>query len=145
MALLLHYLASFGNAIGREPTTRSRPLRHYANLFLVTRRAHLASRKGTAADRVRGVFEIADPDWACGRVHGGLSSGEGCSIPIRDPVYAMRKGVGGLIDPGVEPYTSACCIDEREFFQALAVMKREGNILSRWCATPGIAARSSAP
>jgi hypothetical protein len=41
----------------------------------------------------------------------------------------MRKGVEELVDAGVDD--KRLLLDEREFFQALAVMKREGNIVSR--------------
>jgi Protein of unknown function (DUF3987) len=41
----------------------------------------------------------------------------------------MRKGVEELIDPGVSD--KRLLLDEREFFGALAVLKREGSILSR--------------
>ena len=129
VALLLTYLTSFGSAIGRQPYYQIEDTHHYGNLFIVIAGRTSRSRKGTAADRVRRVFETADPDWARGRVQGGLSSGEGLLMPIRDPVYGMKKGVEELIDPGVSD--KRLLIDEREFFQALTVMKREGNTLSR--------------
>jgi hypothetical protein len=58
-----------------------------------------------------------------------MSSGEGMLTPIRDPVYAMRKGVEELIDPGVPD--KRMLLDEREFSQVLRVMRREGNVVSR--------------
>ncbi len=48
---------------------------------------------------------------------------------VRDPFYAIRKGVEELVDAGVSD--KRLLLDEREFFQALAVLKREGSILSR--------------
>ena len=48
---------------------------------------------------------------------------------MRDPAYGLRKGVEELIDAGISD--KRLLLDEREFFQALAVLKREGSILSR--------------
>jgi hypothetical protein len=63
------------------------------------------------------------------RILGGMSSGEGVISAVRDPTYAIRKGVEELIDAGVTD--KRLLLDEREFFQALAVLRREGSILSR--------------
>ena len=41
----------------------------------------------------------------------------------------MKNGVSVMTDPGVED--KRLLLDEREFYSALEVMKREGNILSR--------------
>ena len=60
---------------------------------------------------------------------GGMSSGEGVISAVRDPAYGLRKGVEELIDAGISD--KRLLLDEREFFQALAVLKREGSILSR--------------
>lgn len=48
---------------------------------------------------------------------------------MRDPVYAIRKGVEELVDAGAND--KRLLLDEREFSGALAVLKREGSILSR--------------
>jgi hypothetical protein len=128
-ALLLQYLVSFGNAVGRLPYYLIEQDRHFANLFTVLVGQTSKSRKGTSAGRIRALFNIADPEWARERILGGMSSGEGVISAVRDPVYAIRKGVEELIDAGVSD--KRLLLDEREFFQALAVLKREGSILSR--------------
>jgi Protein of unknown function (DUF3987) len=128
-ALLLQYLVSFGNAAGRGPYYQIEHDRHFANLFTVLVGQTSKSRKGTSAGRIRAIFNIADPEWARERILGGMSSGEGVISAVRDPVYAMRKGTEELIDAGVSD--KRLLLDEREFFQALAVLKRDGNILSR--------------
>jgi hypothetical protein len=128
-ALLLQYLVSFGNAVGRQPYYLIEQDRHFANLFTVLVGVTSKSRKGTSAGRIRAIFNIADPDWARDRVLGGMSSGEGVISAVRDPAYAIRKGVEELVDAGVND--KRLLLDEREFFQALAVLKREGSILSR--------------
>ena len=128
-ALLLQYLVSFGNAVGRLPYYLIERDRHFANLFTVLVGQTSKSRKGTSAGRIRALFYIADPDWARERILGGMSSGEGVISAVRDPVYAIRKGVEELVDAGVND--KRLLLDEREFFGALAVLKREGSILSR--------------
>jgi hypothetical protein len=129
VALLLQYLVSFGNAIGRQPHYLIEQTQHFANLFNVLVGQTSKSRKGTSAGHIRAIFNIADPEWARDRILGGMSSGEGVISAVRDPVYAMRKGVEELTDAGVSD--KRLLLDEREFFGALAVLKREGSILSR--------------
>ena len=128
-ALLLQYLVSFGNAVGRGPYYQIEHDRHFANLFTVLVGQTSKSRKGTSAGRIRALFNIADPEWVRERIIGGMSSGEGVISAVRDPIYGMRKGVEELVDAGVSD--KRLLLDEREFFQALAVLKREGSILSR--------------
>ena len=129
IALLLQYLVSFGNAVGRGPHYQIEQDRHFANLFTVLVGQTSKSRKGTSAGRIRAIFNIADPDWVRERIRGGMSSGEGVISAVRDPAYSMKKGVEELSDPGVSD--KRLLLDEREFFGALAVLKREGSILSR--------------
>src|SRR5262249_58468078 len=87
------------------------------------------SRKGTSADRIRAIYKIADLDWADNCIHSGMSSGEGMIKPIRDATTALRRGQMVVTDPGVAD--KRMLLDEREFVEALVVMRREGNILSR--------------
>jgi hypothetical protein len=129
VASQLLYLASFGSAVGRGPHYQVEATPHFANLFLATIGRTSRARKGTGADWILRIFEIAEPDWAHNCIHSGLSSGEGMIMPIRDPVYSMKKGVEELTDPGVAD--KRCLFDEREFSQVLRVMRREGNVISR--------------
>ena len=128
-ALLLQFLVSFGNAVGRGPYYLIEKDRHFANLFAILVGESSKSRKGTSAGRIRSILELADTGWASDRVMGGMSSGEGVLHAIRDQVTGLRKGIEEVIDAGVDD--KRLLLDEREFFQALAVMKREGNIVSR--------------
>jgi len=63
-ALLLQFLVSFGNAVGRGPHFLVEGTKHYSNLFIVLAGQTAKARKGTSADRIRQLFEAADPDWA---------------------------------------------------------------------------------
>jgi hypothetical protein len=128
-ALLLQYLTSFGNAVGRQPYYLVERTRHFGNLFVVLVGSTAKARKGTAAERVRTILEVADRDWADNRTRGGASSGEGVIWAVRDPIFSLKKGQMVLTDEGVTD--KRLLLDEREFFQPLAVMQREGNILSR--------------
>src|SRR6516162_3106436 len=128
-ALLLQFLVSFGNAVGRQPHFLVEGTRHYPNLFIVLAGQTAKARKGTSADRIHQLFEIADPQWAERCVRGGISSGEGIIWAIRDPIYAMKKGELQCTDAGVDD--KRLLLDEREYQQALTVMTRPGNTVSR--------------
>jgi hypothetical protein len=129
VALHLHYLTSFGSAVGRGPYYQVEATAHFGNLFLATIGRTSRARKGTGADWIYRIFEIADPDWAHDCVHSGMSSGEGMITLIRDPVYVMKNGVLEEVDAGVAD--KRLLLDEREFSQVLRVMRREGNVVSR--------------
>ena len=73
-ALLLQYLVSFGNAVGRLPYYLIEQDRHFANLFTVLVGQTSKSRKGTSAGRIRAIFNIADPEWVRERILGGMGS-----------------------------------------------------------------------
>jgi hypothetical protein len=129
VALQLQFMTSFGNAVGHGPHYRIEGDQHFPNIYVILVGDSAKSRKGTSAGRVRSIFRLADADWADHRIMGGMSSGEGIIHTVRDETMAMRKGVLELIDAGIAD--KRLLLDEREFFQALAVMKREGNVVSR--------------
>ena len=128
-ALLLQFLVSFGNAVGRGPHCLIEGTKHYTNLFTVLAGQTAKARKGTAADRIRQLFEVVDQEWTERCVRGGISSGEGILWAIRDPIYAMKKGQLECTDQGVAD--KRLLLDEREYQQALTVMTRPGNTVSR--------------
>jgi hypothetical protein len=127
-ALLLQYLTGFGNAVGRGPYYQIESDRHFANLFVLLAGDTARARKGTSAGRIRAILELADPTWAAERMMGGMSSGEGVITAVRDPVWDMRKGVLEIVDPGVTD--KRLLLYEPEFSSVLAVLNRDGNILS---------------
>jgi Protein of unknown function (DUF3987) len=126
VAILIQYLAAAGNAIGRGPYYQVEADRHCANIFAVLVGDTAKGRKGTSWGRVRQIMEIADPDWARERVHSGLSSGEGVIWNVRDEI---RNHNGEITDTGVAD--KRLYVIEPEFAGTLAVMRREGSILSR--------------
>ena len=129
VALLVQFITYFGNALGRYSYYVVEADRHYPNLFAVLVGQSSKSRKGTSAGRIRDVMTPADTDWERDCIGSGLSSGEGVIWRVRDPIYKMKRGKLELEDEGVLDHR--LLLDEREFYQALTVMKREGNTLSR--------------
>jgi hypothetical protein len=138
VALLIQTLASVGNAIGRGPYYQVEGDRHGSNLYAVLVGETAKGRKGTSAGRIRQVMQEADRQWASERMHGGgLSSGEGLIWAVRDKITQLeQRGKGAAaerveveLDPGVTD--KRLYILESEFAGALAVMKRDGNTLSR--------------
>jgi hypothetical protein len=130
VAILLQTLTYFGNVIGKGPFYQVEGDRHHTNLFIVLVGESSKARKGTSAGRVTQVIEIADREWVQLRRLSGLSSGEGLIWAVRDPIYKVAKdGSEECTDPGVND--KRLLADEREFAQALTVMQREGNTLSR--------------
>ena len=57
-ALLLQYLVSFGNAIGRQPHYLVEETKHFANLYAVLAGPTSKGRKGTAADRISAISTL---------------------------------------------------------------------------------------
>jgi Protein of unknown function (DUF3987) len=129
VAILLQFLAAFGNAVGISPYYQIEGDKHRAKLFVVTSGATSKGRKGTALGRIRQLMAIADPDWERDNIQSGLSSGEGVIFHVRDPI--SKLGNGGIIEQ-----VDAGTADKRlmlvteEFAGALRVMERAGNTLS---------------
>lgn len=136
-ALLVQFIAAFGNAIGRDPHARVEADRHAGNLFIAIVGATGTSRKGTSWGRNRDLFAPADPPWAAERIMSGLSSGEGLIYQVRDPVEkrepVREKGQEVryetvIVDHGVED--KRLLVLEPELGGTFGVMARKGNILS---------------
>ena len=90
-ALLTQFLTFYGNAAGRASYFPVEANWHRPNEFLVILGDTSKARKGTSAQHVRRVFEMADPIWTQEKIVSGLSSGEGLIAEIRDPT----EGEGG--------------------------------------------------
>jgi Protein of unknown function (DUF3987) len=131
VALLLQFLVSFGNAIGRQPYYFIEGAEHYPVLFALLAGATAKGRKGTAANRIRPIFNIADSEWSHNNITSGISSGEGILHAIHDDIFGTDKktGMQVLIEAGVDD--KRMLLDEREFSAALDSMQREGNVVSR--------------
>jgi len=136
-ALLIQFLAAFGNAAGKAVCRAPDGTAHYFNLFTLLCGPSSKARKGTAWYFVKQFFDHAEPEWTRERVQSGLSSGEGAIWAVRDaitrrePVRENGKVVDYQeveVDPGVAD--KRLLLFESEFANVLKVLAREGNTLS---------------
>ncbi len=118
-ALLLQFLAAFGNLINRRAYYLAGGDKHFTNLYVLLVGETAKSRKGTSWGHIRRIFEEIDSKWVSGRITDGLSSGEGL-------IWAVRNSIGK--DPGISD--KRLLIVQGEFAAALKVLRREGNTLS---------------
>jgi hypothetical protein len=129
VAILLQFLAAFGNAVGLSPYYQVEGDKHRAKLFVVISGATSKGRKGTALGRIRQLMAIADPDWVHDNIQTGLSSGEGVIFHVRDPISTLGKdGKSEQVDAGVTD--KRIMLVTEEFAGTLRVMERAGNTLS---------------
>jgi hypothetical protein len=130
VAILMQFLVYFGSVVDRGVYHLTESDQQHSNLFLLLVGDTSKSRKGTSAGRLRELFSHVDPFWSEERIKGGLSSGEGVVWEVRDEVTRPGKDGGeNTVVDGIDD--KRLMLDEREFFSALAVMKREGSIVSR--------------
>ncbi len=122
-AILVNFLAMFGNVVGRNPYFNVEQTPHYTNLFTALVGPSSTGRKGQSASTPQHIYSQIDPQWVTDGIASGLSSGEGLIFRIRDPMNRGKKK-----DPGVAD--KRLLVMEEDFAQALKVMKREGNVLS---------------
>lgn len=138
VAVLLNVLTAFGNCLNGGPHARVQHDNHPAKLFVVQVGDTSKGRKGTGWSTPRYLFSLCDPDWEKARIKSGLSSGEGLSYNVRDPIYSQVpiKEKGRFTGA----YETVCTdrgeadkrllLVESEFSSTLTVMGREGNTLS---------------
>lgn len=137
-ALLIQFLAAFGNAVGRGPYFRAGADRHHLNLFGVLVGQSSRGRKGSSWSQINDLLLHVDEDWASERVTSGLASGEGLIWAVRDqiekqePIRAKDKTITGyqtlVEDPGITD--KRLMILEPEFARVLQVSQRDSNTLS---------------
>lgn len=132
MALLVQFLAYYGNLISRNAYFQIEGDKHFTNLFCVVVGNTASGRKGTSFGRVKQVFKGEDETHEKNCIVSGLASGEGLLYQIRDAIDKTRKKDGKLEifneDAGVSD--KRLLVVEGEFAQVLRVQGREGNTLS---------------
>jgi hypothetical protein len=130
VALLVQFLAAFGNCIGRGAHWRVGGDEHHGNLFSVLVGKSAKGRKGTSWGEIRRLFLEVGGDWEAQRVKSGLSSAEGMIWQVRDALLGADKKTGDTIvtDPGVDD--KRLMLLEPEFSQVLKQTERTGNTLS---------------
>jgi hypothetical protein len=125
-ALLLHFLAGYGNLVGRSAYCIADGTKHYSNVFFVCVGATAEGKKGTSWNRIQEVLEPIDLHWTKTCVQKGLSSGEG-----------LIAAVASVVEPKPDAASTTASISDKrlfvvqpEFASTLKVMTREGNVLS---------------
>jgi hypothetical protein len=137
IAVLLHLLVSFGNAIGRSAHWRAEADVHHLNLFSALVGETAKGRKGVSGNQSRLLVQAIDPDWVERCNKSGLSSGEGLIWAVRDPIEKQHpiKEHGRVVeyqtiveDAGISD--KRLLVTEAEFASTLRVLERDGNTLS---------------
>jgi hypothetical protein len=130
VAVLVGFLAAFGNIIDAGPHMVVGSTRHPARIFAALVGETARARKGDSWAAVRCLMAAAAPEWADSRVQGGLSSGEGLIAAVRDPIEQTDRKTGEMttIDAGVPD--KRLLVVEPELARTLRVMHRDGNTLS---------------
>ena len=77
VALLVQFMACFGNLIGRSAHRVADGARHYLNIFVAIVGSTSKARKGTSFAQVRNIFAEIDAQWTRANLQQGLISGEG--------------------------------------------------------------------
>jgi hypothetical protein len=126
-ALLLQFLACFGNVIGRTAHFRAEADKHYCNLFIALVADSSKGRKGSSLGQIRSLFERICETWEK-NIAGGLSTGEGLIHAVRDADPNKQRRRGEPEDHGVADKRLMCI--ESEFGGTLRVMSRQANSLS---------------
>lgn len=111
-ALLIQFLAAFGNLIGRRPYFPVEADHHHTGLFVLIVGDTSVSRKGTAYGHIRQIMRKISPTWF-ERCMGGLSSGE------------------GLIAEATQAHRHRLFVYTPEFARLLRVQRRQNNPLSQ--------------
>jgi hypothetical protein len=123
-ALLVQFLVAFGNIADCGSFFSVEDTKHHANLFCLIVGETSKSRKGTSWDRIERIFKrLEDDEWASLRILGGTSSGEGIIEQVRDAIVK-----GNDVDAGAPD--KRLLLNETEFAQVLAVIRRDGNTAS---------------
>jgi hypothetical protein len=139
-AVLIQFLAVFGNMVGRQPCFRVSGSYHHCNLNVALVGRSAKSRKGLALDVVLSSFSWLDEEYCNHNVKQGLSTGEGLIAHVQDPVIKFRQpnahekkeGISGLVEYVAEPGVAdkRLLATETEFGGLIVAMGREGNNLS---------------
>jgi hypothetical protein len=131
-ALLIDFLASFGNVIGLKPHAIADGAIHRARLFVVIVGRTNEGKKGTGRARIRPLFRFADEHWALNRQGGGVASGEGMIHQVRDAAEKVKvvngERVPEIVDAGEDD--KRLLVVETEYSALLKTARREGNITS---------------
>jgi hypothetical protein len=129
VAVLAQLLVAFGNTIGDHTRRRVGATSHHTNEFVLLVGPSAKGRKGSSWDYVEEIFRSVEPDWVDGRLHSGMSSGEGILWQIRDDLTETNPA-GEIVVTEAGVHDKRLLVVESEFALVLRVLAREGNTLS---------------
>ena len=90
-AILLQFLAAFGNLVGPAPHCTVGSTRHGLNLFVVLVGESSKARKGTSWRQIASLFHEADPAWVARRVTTARPTAYGITHALRDQQPATDR------------------------------------------------------
>jgi hypothetical protein len=90
-AVLLQFLAAFGNLVGPAPHCRVGATRHGLNLFVVLVGESSKARKGTSWRQISSLLAEADPFWSARRVTTARPTPSGILHALRDQQPATDR------------------------------------------------------
>lgn len=137
VALLVNFLACFGNVVGDGPHFVAEADKHPMRISAVAVGETSKGRKDSAWGRIKKLYASVDPNWVKDHIVSGLSSGEGLIWAVRDPIEQTKpvkeKGrITGhpaeVIDRGIED--KRLFVLEPEYSRVLRVLDRDGSTLS---------------
>ena len=136
-AILIQFLAIFGNMVGPSPHFFVEQTKHGTKLYLLIVGESAKGRKGTSLNQCLSLFDDVDEHWFQRCRESGLSSSEGLIFRVRDPVVEIKTETNSsgeshtsekITDVGIED--KRLLVVEAEFTSVLRNFKREGNKLS---------------
>lgn len=83
-AILLQFLAAFGNLLGPGPHARAASARHGLNLFVILVGQSSKARKGTSWRELSRLFAEVDAPWFTERITNGRLTADGLIRAVRD-------------------------------------------------------------
>jgi hypothetical protein len=90
-AVLLQFLAAFGNLVGPAPHSRVGATRHGLNLFVILVGESSKARKGTSWRQISSLFAEADPIWAARRITTARPTANSILHALRDQQPATDR------------------------------------------------------
>tara|TARA_B110000240_G_scaffold142278_1_gene157371 strand:- start:964 stop:3045 length:2082 start_codon:yes stop_codon:yes gene_type:complete len=131
MGLIFSFITSLGNILGKKMYHKVEGDKHYGNLFICLVGGTSTGRKGTSWGRVRGLFNLIDPDWVNSNIKGGLYNGVGLIHSVRDEKKIYSKKAKGeiTVDKGVKDKRLLAV--QTEFVSVLSLSKGESNIITQ--------------
>jgi hypothetical protein len=125
-ALLIQFLAAYGNVIGRGRYCLIGATQHHGRLFVALVGETATGRKGTALAMILMLFRHLGREQL--NTSSGLSTGEGLIQAVRDPKTKIEDDIEVVVDEGV--IDKRLLVIEEELSRLLRVMARPENILS---------------